>query len=121
MTSATIKLHLPRGDAKSPRTAEISNWTGKAVAAPRTELDELLAREEPDDFRPCYSMTVVKTMAKDGGTPVILDDALGYTGQERLKLMGAVLAVAARECQIVIFTCVPERYAFIGEAVVVPL
>ena len=48
MTSATIKLFLPRGDAKSPRTAEISNWTGKAVVAPRTELDELLAREELD-------------------------------------------------------------------------
>jgi hypothetical protein len=46
MTSATIKLFLPRGDAKSLRTAEISNWTGKAVAAPRTELDELLTREE---------------------------------------------------------------------------
>ena len=46
MTSATIKLFLPRGDAKSLRTAEISNWTGKAVAAPRTELEELLAREE---------------------------------------------------------------------------
>jgi len=46
MTSATIKLFLPLGDAKSLRTAEISNWTGKAVAAPRTELDELLAREE---------------------------------------------------------------------------
>src|SRR4051812_48271052 len=44
--SATIKLFLPRGDAKSLRTAEISNWTGKAVAAPRTEFDELLAREE---------------------------------------------------------------------------
>jgi len=48
MTSATIKLFLPRGDAKSLRTAEISNWTGKAVAAPRTEIDELLAREELD-------------------------------------------------------------------------
>src|SRR5512136_2076285 len=48
MTSATIKLFIPRGDAKSLRTAEISNWTGKAVAAPRTELDELLAREELD-------------------------------------------------------------------------
>ena len=48
MTSATIKLFLPRGNAKSLRTAEISNWTGKAVAAPRTELDELLAREELD-------------------------------------------------------------------------
>src|ERR1035437_1208618 len=48
MTSATIKLFLLRGDAKSLRTAEISNWTGKAIAAPRTELDELLAREELD-------------------------------------------------------------------------
>ena len=46
MSSATIKLFLPLGDAKSLRTAEISNWTGKAIAAPRTELDELLAREE---------------------------------------------------------------------------
>jgi hypothetical protein len=48
MNSATIKLFLPRGEAKSLRTAEISNWTGKAVAAPRTEFDELLQREELD-------------------------------------------------------------------------
>ena len=48
MASATIKLFLPRGDAKSLRTAETSNWTGKAIAAPRTELDELLQREEVD-------------------------------------------------------------------------
>src|ERR1022692_3332967 len=48
MTSATIKLFLPLGDAKSLRTAEISNWTGKAIAAPRTQLDELLTREELD-------------------------------------------------------------------------
>lgn len=46
MTSATIKLFLPQGDAKGLRTAEISNWTGKALAAPRTALDLLLAREE---------------------------------------------------------------------------
>lgn len=44
--SATIKLYLPRGDAKSLRTAEIINWTGFAIAAPRTELDELLKRDE---------------------------------------------------------------------------
>lgn len=48
MTSATIKLFLPRGDAKSLRTAEIMNWTGFAIAAPRTELDDLLRREELD-------------------------------------------------------------------------
>lgn len=46
MDSATIKLFLPRGDAKSLRTAEISNWTGKAIAAPRTEFDDLLQRDE---------------------------------------------------------------------------
>jgi hypothetical protein len=47
-TSATIKLFLPHGDAKSLRTAESSNWTGKAIAAPRIELEELLQREELD-------------------------------------------------------------------------
>lgn len=46
--SATIKLFLPYGDAKRLRTGEVSNWTGKALAAPRTELEELLAREETE-------------------------------------------------------------------------
>ena len=46
MPSATIKLFLIYGDSKRLRTAEMSNWSGKAVGAPRTELDELLAREE---------------------------------------------------------------------------
>jgi hypothetical protein len=46
MTTATIKLFLLRGDAKSLRWAEIMNWTGKGIAAPRTELDDLLEREE---------------------------------------------------------------------------
>ena len=46
MPSATIKLFLPHGDAKRLRVGEVSNWTGKALAAPRTELDDLLGREE---------------------------------------------------------------------------
>lgn len=46
MTSATIKLFLPHGDAKRLRVGEVSNWTGKALAAPRTELEDLLLREE---------------------------------------------------------------------------
>ncbi|MCL0067097.1 hypothetical protein M1N54_04375, partial [Thermodesulfovibrionales bacterium] len=61
------------------------------------------------------------TVSKDGGAPLILDDALGYTDLERLKLMGAVLAKAAKECQIIILTCVPDRYNNIGEATVVRL
>jgi hypothetical protein len=46
MTSATIKLFLPYGDARRLRVGEVSNWTGKALAAPRTELEDLLARDE---------------------------------------------------------------------------
>lgn len=48
MASATIKIFLPHGDPKRLRTAELSNWTGKAVAAPRSEFDSLVAREEAD-------------------------------------------------------------------------
>jgi hypothetical protein len=46
MPTATIKLFLVHGDAKRLRTAELSNWTGKAVAGPRSELDSVLARDE---------------------------------------------------------------------------
>ena len=46
MAGVTIKLFLPKGDAQSLRTAELVNWTGKALAGPRSQLDELLAREE---------------------------------------------------------------------------
>lgn len=48
MPSATIKIFLVHGDPKRLRTAEISNWTGKAVAGPRTEFDGVLAREESE-------------------------------------------------------------------------
>ena len=44
--SATIKLFLPYGDATRLRTGEVSNWTGKALAAPRTDLELLLGRDE---------------------------------------------------------------------------
>ena len=46
MAGVTIKLFLPKGDAQSLRIAELVNWTGKALAGPRSQLDDLLAREE---------------------------------------------------------------------------
>lgn len=96
---------------------KITNRTVSGVTVPFDSLSGGTREQLSLMYRLSCSMIV----AKDGGTPVILDDALGYTDPERLKLMGAVLAIAAKECQIVIFTCVPERYAFIGEATVVSL
>lgn len=46
MPSATIKIFLVHGNPKRLRTAELSNWTGKAVAGPRSEFDGVLSREE---------------------------------------------------------------------------
>jgi len=46
MSSATIKIFLVHGDPKRLRTAELSNWTGKAVAGPRSEFDDVIKREE---------------------------------------------------------------------------
>jgi DNA repair exonuclease SbcCD ATPase subunit len=94
--------------------------TGRTVSGVTVPFDSLSGGTR-EQLSLMYRLSCSMIVAKDGGTPVILDDALGYTDPERLKLMGAVLAVAARECQIVIFTCIPERYAFIGEAAVVPL
>ncbi len=48
MATATIKIFLVHGDPKRLRTAELSNWTGKAVAGPRSEFDGVLAREESE-------------------------------------------------------------------------
>ena len=44
--TATVKIFLAEGDPDSVRTAEISNWTGKAVAGPRSQLDIILQRQE---------------------------------------------------------------------------
>lgn len=46
MQAATIKLFLVHGSPNGLRTAELSNWSGKAVAAPRTEISDLLKRDE---------------------------------------------------------------------------
>ena len=46
MPSATIKIFLVHGDPKRLRTAELSNWTGKAVAGPRSEFEGITGREE---------------------------------------------------------------------------
>lgn len=96
---------------------QIVSRTAQGVTVPFDSLSGGTREQLSLIFRLACSMIV----AKDGGTPLILDDALGYTDPERLRLMGAVLARAAKECQVVIFTCVPDRYSNVGEATVVSL
>jgi len=44
--TATVKIILVQGSPSSVRTAEISNWTGKAVAGPRSQIEDILKRVE---------------------------------------------------------------------------
>ena len=67
MPSATIKIFLVQGDPKRLRTAELSNWTGKAVAGPRSEFEGILTREESDNSG-VYFLTGIDT---ESGKPAI--------------------------------------------------
>jgi uncharacterized protein YhaN len=60
-------------------------------------------------------------VAGDGGVPIILDDTLGHTDEDRLEYMGAILTRAGRECQVIVLTSYPKRYAHVGGATVVTL
>ncbi|MDC0934768.1 GIY-YIG nuclease family protein [Pirellulales bacterium] len=44
--TATVKIFLIQGDFGSVKAAEISNWTGKALSGPRSQLDDVLQRAE---------------------------------------------------------------------------
>jgi hypothetical protein len=50
------------------------------------------------------------------GVPLLVDDALGYADEERLRRVGAVVGLAGRHCQVIVLTCVPERYRGVGGA-----
>ena len=60
-------------------------------------------------------------VGEEGGVPLILDDALGYTDARRLEEMGALLSLAGKSCQLILLTCAPERYRHIGDARIVRL
>lgn len=48
--------------------------------------------------------------------PVLMDDTLGFTDDARLTRMGAAIASVARDNQVVILTCMPSRFSYIGNA-----
>ena len=57
----------------------------------------------------------------DGGVPVMIDDALGWSDPQRLQTMGAAIKGAGKQCQVIVLTCTPGRYSHVGQAKVVHL
>ena len=84
------------------------------------EVDQLStgAREQLGVISRLACATIVSP--DDGGAPVMIDDALGWSDPQRLQGMGAAIAVAGKQCQVVVLTCTPGRYSHVGSAQVIP-
>lgn len=54
-------------------------------------------------------------LAGEDGVPFVLDDALGYTDPDRLARLGQILG-NTRGAQIIVLTCVAERFQYVGNA-----
>ena len=66
-------------------------------------------------------LAAASMVSRDGGVPLVLDDALGSTDEGRLESMGAVLRIASQGIQTIILTCAPERYVHVGAQVSAPM
>ena len=64
-------------------------------------------------------LAAAKIVSTQGGVPLIIDDALGFSDPGRLKTMGAAIAAAGKDCQVILLTCTPGRFTHVGTAEVV--
>ncbi|MCH7982143.1 MAG: hypothetical protein IID59_11645 [Proteobacteria bacterium] len=66
-------------------------------------------------------LAAAQIVAKHGGAPLIIDDALGFSDPSSLEKIGAAIAAAGEHCQIIILTCTPGRFTHVGKAELVRL
>lgn len=64
-------------------------------------------------------LAAARIVSSQGGVPLIIDDALGFSDPSRLKTMGAAIASAGNDCQVILLTCTPGRFTHVGSAEVV--
>lgn len=64
-------------------------------------------------------LAAARIVSSQGGVPLIIDDALGFSDPSRLKTMGAAIASAGNDCQVILLTCSPGRFTHVGSAEVV--
>ena len=98
-------------------TLQVTTRTHDGVTVPYEALSGG-AREQLAVIGRLAAATLVSA---DGGAPVIIDDALGYSDSARLSGVGAALAAAGARSQVIVLTCAPARYGSVGSAAVVRL
>lgn len=54
---------------------------------------------------------LIREDAATAGVPVVVDDALGSTDDNRLRLMATLFSDVGEHSQVIVFTCMPQRYS----------
>ncbi|WP_405236047.1 AAA family ATPase [Lentisalinibacter orientalis] len=98
------------------------DWKLEAVTRDEQTLPfEALSVGAQEQLGILARLAAARIVAEQGGVPLIIDDALGFSDPTRLETMGAAIAAAGRDCQIIILTCTPGRFAHVGSGQVVAL
>ncbi|MGZ1490295.1 AAA family ATPase [Brevibacterium sediminis] len=66
-------------------------------------------------------LAVATLVDAEAGAPVILDDAFGFSDEQRLAALNVILGNVGRTAQVILLTCQPDRFASIGGAETVSL
>lgn len=90
----------------------ISSRTLDGVTVPY----ESLSTGAKEQLSVIVRLACAMTVSEEGGVPLLIDDALGYSDPGRLESMGAVFNLAGRDCQVIVLTCMPDRYRHVGTA-----
>ncbi len=103
-------------------------WLDDDLAVAERELDGVRLQIEALSTGAQEQLAIITRLAishlvstGDGSVPVIFDDALGWSDKARLRDMGALLGRAGDHGQIIILTCMPDRYEYVPKATFIKL
>ena len=105
------------GDTFSVSVDDELSLRGRTLAGATVPFDELSGGAK-EQLGILARLAVARLVDPTQGVPVVIDDALGYSDPDRLRLMGEVLGASAdgADVQVILLTCTPERYAAIPHA-----
>lgn len=87
----------------------------------RTVAFEALSGGTKEQLALIGRLAVATLVDSDSGAPVILDDAFGFSDEQRLASLNVILGNVGRKSQVILLTCQPDRFASIGGADTVSL
>ncbi|GAA1575556.1 ATP-binding protein [Kribbella hippodromi] len=103
-------------------------WLDDDLAVAERELDGVRLRVDALSTGAQEQLAIITRLAishlvstGEGSVPVIFDDALGWSDKARLRDMGALLGRAGDHGQVIILTCMPDRYEYVPKATFIKL